>query len=329
MYRRCLIALFLVIFLVGCSTQTIKKADKIQNVTPDGVRIIQDVVYGHKYGMALTFDLYQPKNPNGAGVIRISSGGWVSPLGSLHEQTTEGLRLVTPEDLKKTEDKTLLGEIMLIDMTYFDIVPLLSKGFTVINVMHGSSPKFDMGEIVADLRRAVRFIRQEALDYGIDPERLGLWGVSAGGHLSLLLGTTADIGNVEVVDEFEKNTGRVAAIVAYFPPTDFTAADATWNKDPEMLKEFPAMDFKDNQGKEFSPIEFVSSDDPPTLIIHGDKDPLVPIQQGESMYQALQKVGVESKFVSIPGAGHGFEGEDANRALAETVTWFEKHLVEK
>lgn len=141
--------------------------------------------------------------------------------------------------------------------------------------------------------------------------------------------SVADVGNTEATDEFEKNTGRVAAVAAYFPVTDFRMVDSIRKDNPDILKQFPAMDLRENQSREYSPINFVSSDDPSTLIVHGDKDPLVPINQGESMYQALQRAGVESKFVTIPGAGHGFEGEDTDRALSECLSWFEQHLVEK
>ena len=83
---------------------------------------------------------------------------------------------------------------------------------------------------------------------------------------------------------------------------------------------------EENEYKQFSPIYFTSNDDPPTLIIHGDKDDNVPIIQGESMHQALLKAGVKSKFVTIPGAGHGFFNEDINKATMEMLSWFETHL---
>jgi acetyl esterase/lipase len=309
MYQRCLIAVFLTICLFGCNTPAPEKTAQDPNVTPEGVRITPDVVYGHKFGMALTFDMYQPENQNGAGVIIINSGGWRSHFPNLYEYTADGIRIKTQE---------------------IKIEPFLSKGFTVFWVRHGSSPKFEMHEIVSDLRRAVRFIRFHSEEYGIDAERLGLQGGSAGGQLALLLATTAEIGNSEVTEEFEKGSGSVAAVVAYFPPTDLKrAVDHLSKTDPEVLKQLPAVDLPDNQLIEYSPINFVTADDPPILIIQGDNDPGIPIDQGESMYQALQGAGVESKFVIIPGAGHGFEGEDAELALTEAVSWFEEHLIEK
>lgn len=324
MYLRCLIAVLFVIFLIGCTAPTPEKTDQDPNVTPEGIRITPDVVYGHKFGMALTLDMFQPQNQNGAGVIFINSGGYISPRFSFYKQTNEGLRLPTVEDLEKMHPAGRAANIKL----------LLDKGFTFYDVRHGSSPKFEIHEIVADLRRAVRFIRFNAKEYGVNAERLGLWGGSAGGHLALLLGTTGDIGNSEAADEFEKETGRVAAIVVFFASADLKGfVDFLRKSNPDVLKQVPIFDISDDQLREFSPINFFSSDDPPTLIIHGEKDQIVPINEGESIYQALLKTGVETKFVKIPGVGHSFIGENEDKAkdqaLAESISWFEEHLVGK
>ena len=120
------------------------------------------------------------------------------------------------------------------------IKPLLDKGFTVIDVRHGSSPKFEMSEIVSDPRRAIRFIRFHAGKYGIDAERLGVWGCSAGGHLALLLGTTTDVRSKDITDEVEKSTGRVAAVVAYFPPADLKRL-SEFHKNASKESQLPAI----------------------------------------------------------------------------------------
>ena len=152
--------------------------------------IIPDVIYGHKDGMALTFDVLRPRvKPNGAAVIFMVSGGWVSSY-SPPEQAAERFK------------------------------DLLDKGFTVIPVRHGSSPKYFIPEIVGDVRRAVRFIRFNASRWGIDPNRLGVFGGSAGGHLSLVLGTASDNGDPAAKEAFLRESDRVAAVVAYFPPVD-------------------------------------------------------------------------------------------------------------
>jgi len=329
MSHRCLMLVVLGILLTGCSSNQKPAGSHDPHVTPAGVRIAPDVVYGHKFGMALTFDMYQPQKQNGAAVINIDSGGWRSGFPNFYKQTADGLRLATEKDrmqIMPPDIKAIMPKDLEVPAKS-DIEPYLDKGFTIFHVHHGSSPKYEMPEIVADLRRAVRFIRFHARDYGIDAERLGLIGGSAGGHLSLLLGTTPDIGNRDVTDEFERGTGRVAAVVALFPPSDLRRFIEFHKKtSPDILKRVPALALTPEQCKEFSPISFVSSDDPSTLIIHGDQDKAVPILEGESMYQALLKAGVNTKFVTIPGAGHGFFGKDADRAREEAISWFEERL---
>ncbi|MHC4353157.1 MAG: prolyl oligopeptidase family serine peptidase, partial [Planctomycetota bacterium] len=114
------------------------------------------------------------------------------------------------------------------------------------------------------VRRSVRFIRSRAKKFGVDPDRLGVTGASAGGHLSLMLGTASDKGNPDSDDEILRTSNRVAAVVAYFPPTDIRP----WvNKVPD----FPALNFEEEKAAACSPIVHVSKDDPPTLLIHGDK----------------------------------------------------------
>ena len=251
--------------------------------------VTTDVVYGHKDGLALTFDVHRPAQPNGAGVIAIVSGGWQSSV--------EMSRLIVDGYLS----------------------PLLNeKGFTVFAVRHGSSPRYPMSAIVADVRRAVRFIRQHAGEYGVDPNRIGVFGGSAGGQLALLLGTTADSGDPSASDAVLRESSRVAAVVAYFPPTDLSR----WGN----RRAFPATALTEAEAAQYSPIRFVSPAAAPSLIVHGDADTVVPIVEGETMYAALTKAGVPASFIRIEGAGHGFEGADLERANAAMVQWFERHL---
>ena len=304
---------------MGCTFSPSEKPvqEQVAHEQTEEFRISPDVVYGHKFGLALTLDVYQPRQRNGAAIIFVNSGGWVSWIPNFFEQTAEGLRLLTDEELTKMNP--ILHQI--------SFRPLLAKGFTIFAVRHGSSPKFQMSEIVADLHRAVRFIRFHAEKYGVDADRLGLWGGSAGGHLSILLGTTADIEIPDASEEFEKYQGRVRAVVAYFPPSDLQRLYDNWS--PDVRERFPAMWMQEEEYKQYSPLFFASSDDPPTLIIHGDQDDLVPVIEGESMHQALLKSGVKSRFVKIPGAGHGFSEEEADSATAEMLKWFETHLISK
>ena len=265
-------------------------------------------------GLALTFDVYQPDEPNGAGVLYMNSGGYVSPYCDFHTEFGENYRLLADIEMEEADPYCReFGPRVLVD-----------DGFTVFVVRHGSSPRFLVPDAVSDVRRAVRFIRDAASDYGVDPGKLGLWGGSAGGHLSLLLGSSIEIRNSDPSEDFELVEGRIAAVVAFFPVSDY---EAYIEAIPEVVDWFPAMDFPAEQRRELSPVDFASADDPPTLIIHGDQDAVVPIVQGELMLHALQDAGVESELIVIEGAEHGFTGPDADFAQAESLSWFRRHLV--
>lgn len=274
---------------------------------------VEDVVYGRKFGSALTLDVFTPKEgANGAGVIMVVSGGWFSG----HEGINAG---------------------------FFS--ELLKRGYTVFAVVHGSQPKYTIPEVISDMNRAVRFVRAHAADYKIDPDRIGIMGASAGGHLSLMQGTAGDKGNTDARDPIDKTSSRVQAVACFFPPTDFL----NYGKPGEnalgrgILKDFAApFDFHEFDanakkfvpitdeekvleiGRKISPINHVSSDDPPTLIIHGDADKLVPIQQAELIVGKLKDAGVEAKLVTKPGAAHGWPNLDKDIVLI--ADWFDAHL---
>ena len=149
----------------------------------------EDVIYGRKYGSALTMDVFTPKaNANGAAVIWAVSGGWFSA----HEGINTGF----------------LDE-------------LLRRGYTVFAVVHGSQPQVHDPGNPPGHDRAVRFIRHHAKDYHIDPDRIGISGGSAGGHLSLMQGTAGDAGKKDAKDPIERESSRVQAVGCFFPPTDF------------------------------------------------------------------------------------------------------------
>jgi len=160
---------------------------------------------------------------------------------------------------------------------------------------------------------------------------LGVFGGSAGGHLSLVLGTASDAGDPGAKEEFLKVSDRVASVVAYFPPVDLRPLARGLDAKPTggTLDRFPALNFEKEKAADYSPIVHVSPDDPPTLLIHGDKDDLVPISNSQIIYEAFQKNNVKSQFVTIPGAGHGFRGDDSTRANDLMVAWFEQTLVKQ
>jgi acetyl esterase/lipase len=262
------------------------------------VEITPDVVYGHKHGLATTFDVFTPAETNGAGVLFMVSGGWYS-------------RWEPPEKAAPM------------------FAPLTDAGFTVFAVRHGSSPKFTIPEAVEDVRRSVRYIRHHAERFGVDPDRLGVYGFSAGGHLSLLLGTASDEGDDKAEDPVLKESSRVQAVVAFVAPTDLQIM--VWAA-PDHLPaydRFPALDLALEQAKLHSPLEHVTPDDPPTLLVVGAKDELVPMSHSEKIHKALQEQNVPTGLVVFDEAGHGFGEEDTQRAMSEMVKWFQTHLAEE
>jgi acetyl esterase/lipase len=274
-----------------------------------------DVIYARKYGSALTMDVFTPTGKaNGAAVIHVVSGGWFSN----HAGINQGLAAV-----------------------------FTRRGYTVFAVVHGSQPKYVIPEILQDLHRAVRYIRHHARTYGIDPDRIGITGGSAGGHLSLMQGTAGLDGNPKAKDPVERESSRVQAVGCFFPPTDFLnwgekgkivlgsmpepikPAFAFHTRDPKTSGFVPVKDEDKFKAilREVSPITHVSAGDAPALIIHGDKDTLVPIQQAEVILAKFKEVGVPARLVVKPGAGHGWKGMDKD--LTTIADWFDEHLLRK
>jgi dipeptidyl aminopeptidase/acylaminoacyl peptidase len=198
------------------------------------------------------------------------------------------------------------------------------------------------------MRRAVRFIRSKATDFGIDPERIGVTGGSAGGHLSLMLGTAGRDGDPKAKDPVDRFSSRVQAVGCFFPPTDFlnygekghVALGTGTLKNffaPFDFKEFDATtrafervsdeEKRKEIGRQISPAVQANDKSAPSLIIHGDADKLVPIQQAEVMVEALKKAGVPAELVVKKGAAHGWPGLDKDLVLI--ADWFDRHLNKK
>jgi acetyl esterase/lipase len=279
----------------------------------------KEIIYARKYGTALTMDVFSPKKEaNGAGVIFAVSGGWYSDRAFID------------------------GNIGAF------VQPLLDKGYTVFAVMHGSNPKYALPEILDQMNRSVRFIRHNAKDYGIDPNRLGITGGSAGGHLSLMQGCAGKDGDPKAADPIDRLSSRVQAVVSFYPPTDFL----NWGEPGKLMLgthpivpvkgafDFTQFNTKTNSfelitdeakraeiGRRVSPITHVAKDNAPTLIIHGDKDALVPVQQAEIMAAKLKEAGVASQLIVKAGGGH--DGALVREHVPNMIEWFDRHLGKK
>jgi acetyl esterase/lipase len=183
---------------------------------------------------------------------------------------------------------------------------------------------------IEDCKAAIRCLRANAGQYGYDPNRIGVWGSSAGGHLVALLGTAGD------VKEFDAGphagvSSRVQAVCDFFGPTDFTKMSSfptTMKHDapdsPESrLIGGPIQENKDKVQRA-NPIAYVTKDDPPFLIVHGDNDPLVPHNQSAILLDALQKAGVEATLYTVQGGKHGgFKDPQVDLLV---IQFFARHL---
>lgn len=266
----------------------------------EGVKVEADVIYGRKDGMALTLDVVRPAKANGAALLWIQSGGWYSNW---------------------VDAKIWPGVAK----------PYLDQGYTVFIVRHASAPKYTVPEAVEDVRRSVRFLRWKAKEFGVDPERLGAFGGSAGGHLALMLATTGDDGDAKAKDEVLRQPSRIAAAVALYPPTDLRG----WTTDPPAeIKKHPGLKppltFDANKESAVSPLLHVSAKTAPALMIHGDKDVLVPISHSINMAAALEKAKAVGKLLTIEGAGHGYSPkQNQDIVLPAMLQWLETHLAVK
>jgi acetyl esterase/lipase len=261
----------------------------------------EDVIYGRKFGTALTFDIFQPVKSNAFGIIFMVSGGWFSA----HEG---------------------------INLNFFR--PLLDRGYTVFAVVHGSQPKFVITEIEKDIHRAVRYIRSHAADYGVDPQHLGITGGSAGGHLSLTMAVQGALGDANAKDSIDRASSEIQCVACFFPPTDFLNYGSPGEDAVGVgtLKDFKAAfgseadtrEGRQKLGRQISPIYFVHSNMPPILIIHGDADKLVPISQAGSFVERCKQFGATAKLISREGKAHGWP--DMGKDLSICADWFDEHL---
>jgi acetyl esterase/lipase len=278
----------------------------------------EEFIYGRKDGMGLTLVCMKPKvKSNGKGIIMIRSGNWVSSYNG-------------------------------IEITSNELEQYLAKGFTIFTVMHGSQPRYTIPEEISDLRRAVRYIRYNAAKFGIDPNHIGITGISSGAHLALMVATIDDKINTTALDPVDRMSSRVQAVAVLFPPTDLInwgqegyrmvnavnllkanrvwgALDfKTWNEKYFMFDEVSDTAARVKIGREISPIYSVSSDDPPVFILHGDADPIVPLQQSQNIIARFKEAGVINNFIIKKGGRHS--APDMNPEWQQFADWFEKYL---
>jgi dipeptidyl aminopeptidase/acylaminoacyl peptidase len=274
---------------------------------------LENIVYGEADGVGLVMDIFTPKGAgNGLGIIDVISGAWHS-------------------DRNKIRDHARAQTFLI----------LCGKGYTVFAVRPGSITKFSAQEMIAHINSGIRWVKVHANDYKIDRNRLGLMGASAGGHLACLAAVTAKDGKADVSNGEKPTDTRVKAVAVFFPITDFLnyngkAFDVRENSDMgKMVRRlaFPdgVADVTDSEIKqalrEISPARMVTAQSPPFLLIHGDADPAVPLQQSEAMVAALKHANVPVELIVKHGGGHPWLTiHEEVKLLAD---WFDKQLLPK
>jgi acetyl esterase/lipase len=248
-------------------------------------------------------DVIQPKKANGLAVVSIVSGGWKSTHAGIGS-----------------------GK------------PFIDRGYTVFYVVHGSQPRFIVEEIVEDIHHAVRYIRCNAKKFNINPNKLGITGSSAGGHLSLMIATTGGFKNGAAKDATGCTNSSVQAAAVFYPPTDYL----NWSAEGDVavgvgkLAAFSAAfgpgsltaEGRDSLGHKLSPIYHVNSKQPPVLIIHGDADRDVPIFQAYQFQKKCKEAGVICELQVVKAGGHG-GWPDVKKQQELLVDFFDKHLKNK
>ncbi len=289
MIRICAIAL-----LLGITV-----AAQAQGPPSSGVKALRDLEYAKVGDVSLKLDLYLPeRRPEGPMplVVWVHGGAWQA-----------GSKDQTPA------------------------IPLVRRGFAVASVGYRLSQSARFPAQIEDCKAAIRWLRANAAEHGLDGRRIGAWGSSAGGHLVALLGTSGDVNDLEGQAGNLDQSSRVQAVADWFGPTDFTRMSAFPSRmdhdapgSPESRLIGGAIQENKDKVARANPITYVTADDPPFLIMHGDQDELVPLNQSELLFDALRKAKVDATFFVVKGAGHGFGPNPA--AMGAVADFFERHL---
>jgi len=279
---------------------------------------IDELIYGRKDGVALTMLHIKPRaKANGKSIIWVIAGSWFSSY--------------------QQAERTIRPSAMFLD-----------KGFTVFLVILGSQPRYAIPDEIEDVKRAVRYIRYNSKQWQVNPNQIGITGGSAGGHLSLAVAMADEKIDSLAADPVDRMSSRVQAAAVLYPPTDclnwggptfnfinnktiqlansiYGALDFTkWNELTATYDHITDTAARNKIAREMSPIYYVSADDPPVFIIHGDADKTVPLQQSETFIAKLKAAGVENRFIIKKGGIHN--PATMMPEFLEFADWFDKEL---
>lgn len=274
--------LFLILSVPLVSAEPPPQNSPVRPEVPAGTRVYPDVSYVAGGHALQKLDLYLPEQgENLPLIIWIHGGAW------------------------RSGGKEQLQASQLLDF--------LADGYAIASVDYRLSQHATFPAQIQDCKAAVRWLRAHAERYGLDPDRFGAWGPSAGGHLVALLGTAGDVGEFETGENLNYSS-RVQAVADFFGPTDFLQMDAHRLPEglvhglpdsPEARLVGGPIELNRDKVAKANPITYVSEDDPPFLIVHGDADPLVPHHQSELLADALRKADVPVVFYTVKGGRHG------------------------
>jgi acetyl esterase/lipase len=263
---------------------------------PPGVIYESDVVYGRGGETPLHLDLARPETASGPlpCILVIHGGGW---RGGNYKQHVP------------------------------QILDFAKQGFAAATVQYRLVPTARWPAQIEDVKCAVRYLRANARQYGIDKNRIGAVGFSAGAHLAMLLGTMDPKDGLEGNGGHPEEPSKVQAVVAFFGPTDLSQPDFPPAVQP-LLHDLLGTTRDENLAafKAASPVSYVDAGDAPVLIYHGTKDRLVPYQQAYLMTDALTKAGVGGRVELLLGADHGWPNPELARTVAGTIAFFQQHL---
>ena len=244
----------------------------------------QDVVYGEVHGTGLLMDIFVPTGKhNGLAVVDVISGAWYSDRGKIRDHTSA---------------------------QFYKI--FCSRGYVVFAPRPGSKTRYTAAEMDQNLKTAIRYVKEHAAEYKVDPLRLGLTGASAGGHLATLAALTPSPGDSQAKKPLDRHDTSVRAVAVFFPPTDFL----DWgNGKPTNYDILGPLLFvggvKGHSDEEIqaasravSPLYQVTKPTIPFLLIHGDADPVVPLAHSEKLVDAITKAGGSAKLIVKAGGGH-------------------------
>lgn len=275
-------------------------AQKAALQVPDGVSFEPDIEYANPEDSHLQLDLARPKEGKGPfpAVLCIHGGGFRA--GS--RKGYDGLCL-----------------------------KLAQHGYVAATASYRLAPKHPYPAAIHDVKAAVRWLRANAAKYQVDPDRIGVTGGSAGGHLAQFLGVTADVKGFEGNGGNLQFSSAVRCVVNYYGPSDFTKSYGKSVDAAEVLPLFLGGNLDQARRKhiEASPLYWVTPHAAPTLCIHGTEDKYVAHEQAVWLVERLQAAGVEARLLTLQGAGHGFKGDDAVRAEQAMFEFFAKHLQRK